>query len=134
MSRSTALDLARSAKLTKLAETRWGPKRRWRCVYCGRVATAVDHFWPTDRGGEDIVQNLMPACLSCNASKRASDPVEWMRRVGIPEHRIQQLLLVAETALWAAPPDLVITRVTPMYGFRKPRRARNSPNQGKTGR
>jgi len=131
MSRSAALDLARSAKLTKLAETRWGPKRRWRCVYCGRVATAVDHFWPTNRGGEDIVQNLMPACLSCNASKRASEPVEWMRRVGIPESRIQQLLLVAETALWTAPPDLKITRVNPAYGFRKPKTAPNRAIQGR---
>ncbi|AXH47346.1 HNH endonuclease [Microbacterium phage Eden] len=113
---STAAEaLRRSAELTKLAETRWGPKRYWHCVYCGRVGSAVDHFYPTAKGGADEVQNLMPACLSCNASKRHADPIEWMRLVGVPETRIAILIQVAETALWTAPKDLKITRAKLTY-------------------
>lgn len=131
MTSSAALALQRSAMLTQRAETRWGPKRHWHCVYCGRVGSAVDHFWPTNRGGTDDVQNLMPACLSCNASKRASEPVEWMRRVGVPEARIQRLLRVAETALWTAPPRLQIRRVELTYGFKEPKTSSRRAKKGR---
>ena len=57
-----------------------------RCAYCGREIRyedmQVDHFIP-QRGwseqGSDDLENLMPACRSCNHYKRAHD-LETFRR------------------------------------------------------
>lgn len=44
-----------------------------RCAYCGKVLEAinqtVDHIIPYTRGGGDDVNNLFPACKSCNSEK-----------------------------------------------------------------
>ncbi|AVR56720.1 HNH endonuclease [Microbacterium phage Didgeridoo] len=93
MTRSHSKSLARSAELTKLAERRWGAKRKWRCVYCGRGAgMVVDHFVPEARGGGDVIWNLVPACDRCNSSKQAHEPGPWMDAVGVPLYR--------QAALW----------------------------------
>ncbi|UGL61864.1 HNH endonuclease [Microbacterium phage Franklin22] len=77
-----------SLALTKLAETRWGPKRKWRCVYCGRGAGIVlDHLWPSSVDGGNDRANLFPACDRCNGSKMDRDPWAWMAAVGVPERR-----------------------------------------------
>jgi 5-methylcytosine-specific restriction endonuclease McrA len=40
------------------------------CAYCGNVITVdkmeVDHIWPKNRGGTDDIENLNPACHTCN--------------------------------------------------------------------
>ncbi|QOP64288.1 HNH endonuclease [Microbacterium phage Quenya] len=77
-----------SVALTELAATRWGPKRKWRCIYCGRGAgLQVDHFVPEAMGGGSNVANLVPACDRCNQSKNGLEPQEWMDRVGVPQAR-----------------------------------------------
>lgn len=49
------------------------------CAYCGsQKKITADHFVPLARGGKHSISNMVPACLSCNSSKRASDPFEWM--------------------------------------------------------
>ena len=53
------------------------------CVYCGFKPSAedepltLDHVMPRSRGGSDEVENLVPACRSCNSSKGARTPEEW---------------------------------------------------------
>ena len=42
-----------------------------RCVYCGAVATCVDHVVAKANGGRDTPENLVPACAACNARKGA---------------------------------------------------------------
>jgi 5-methylcytosine-specific restriction endonuclease McrA len=51
------------------------------CVYCGGPATSMDHVIPRCRGGSDDPTNLVPACQSCNASKRELTPDEWRANV-----------------------------------------------------
>lgn len=93
--RSYSKDLQRSLELTKLAEKRWGPKRRWRCIYCGRGAGIVlDHFEPSSMGGGDDIWNLVPACDRCNASKMDFDPWGWMETAGVPLHRQAAIMRV----------------------------------------
>ena len=46
----------------------------WCCYYCGKqsVDTSVmtlDHVVPFARGGENTIQNCVPACAACNTSK-----------------------------------------------------------------
>lgn len=40
------------------------------CVYCGGVADTLDHVHPLVKGGMHCIENLVPACRSCNCSKQ----------------------------------------------------------------
>src|SRR5690606_18969213 len=40
------------------------------CVYCGGDYESLDHVYPITLGGPHCVENLAPACISCNSSKR----------------------------------------------------------------
>lgn len=58
---------------------------RWllggRCYYCGECAgdnMELDHVVPLVRGGSVGVENLVPACRPCNASKNDSDALTWL--------------------------------------------------------
>lgn len=54
----------------------WGGK----CAYCGQIARSLDHVLPRHKGGLTIIENLVPACLSCNGHKGAEDWVQWYRK------------------------------------------------------
>lgn len=93
-----------SIAFTALAETRWGPKRRWQCAYCGRgVGLTVDHFWPLNDGGTDDVWNSVPCCYECNRAKSDRSPIAWLVAVGVPERRIAAILHAVTTTAWVAP-------------------------------
>lgn len=48
------------------------------CVYCGSCENIeVDHVVPLSRGGKHEIQNLVPACQSCNRSKHNKLLEEW---------------------------------------------------------
>ena len=55
---------------------RW-KKQRKACVYCGELATTVDHVVPLVRGGTNYEGNLAPCCRSCNGSKSGYLIAEW---------------------------------------------------------
>ena len=40
---------------------------------------------PISRGGRYTVENVVPACGSCNASKRNDEVTSWMRRKRLDE-------------------------------------------------
>jgi 5-methylcytosine-specific restriction endonuclease McrA len=49
-----------------------------RCAYCGADGGWTrDHVIPVTRGGSDFIGNILPACMSCNASKQDKFPTEW---------------------------------------------------------
>lgn len=54
------------------------------CVYCGSpLNLTLDHIIPQSRGGSHEPVNLCTCCRSCNSSKGARTPEEWMAsRVG----------------------------------------------------
>ena len=51
--------------------TRRGVLRRdeFRCAYCGRSASTIDHVIPRSRGGADTWENLVACCRRCNSKK-----------------------------------------------------------------
>ena len=51
----------------------------WTCHYCGagNVKLTRDHVVPISRGGSDCIENVVPACMSCNASKGNKLVEEW---------------------------------------------------------
>lgn len=66
-----------------------------RCAYCGTKlknmgAMQADHKVPPALGGADTMENLLPACKSCNHYKRTFD-VEGFRKYlsGIPRRLVR---------------------------------------------
>lgn len=48
------------------------------CIYCGeKGALTVEHILPRSCGGEDIPDNVVMVCRSCNSSKGAKRLYEW---------------------------------------------------------
>ena len=57
------------------------------CWYCGRSVSdcgplTADHIFPRMKGGEDISDNLIMVCRSCNSSKGAKDLLAWYHERG----------------------------------------------------
>lgn len=90
------------------------------CAYCGATGVPMqrDCVLPISRGGRYTLDNVVPACRSCNASKSNDEVTSWMRRRRLDEpsfllrHRdvVLQLraaaLAAAVEAAEAAAPDL----------------------------
>jgi 5-methylcytosine-specific restriction endonuclease McrA len=83
------------------------------CAYCGATDAALqkDCILAISRGGRYTLDNVVPACGSCNASKCNDEVTGWMRRKRLDEatflvrhHQISASLLGASKAL--APDDL----------------------------
>ena len=50
---------------------------RWRCVYCGKKTAALtqDHIIPLSKNGNHSMDNVVPACRSCNSRKHTGPPL-----------------------------------------------------------
>lgn len=63
----------------------------WRgCAYCRAPASAGktlqrDCVLPISRGGRYTLDNVVPACASCNASKCNEEVTHWLRRRRLDE-------------------------------------------------
>jgi 5-methylcytosine-specific restriction endonuclease McrA len=59
------------------------------CAYCGAAGTALqrDCVLPVSRGGRYTLDNIVPACRACNASKCNDEVTAWLRRKGLDERR-----------------------------------------------
>ena len=58
----------------KHTDEEWEDKKRqydFRCVYCGRKMKRLtkDHIVPVRLGGNNFIDNIIPACMSCNRRK-----------------------------------------------------------------
>ena len=53
-----------------------------RCAYCGKTeALEADHRVPLARGGSNDIENILPACHTCNARKHLMDEAEFRARL-----------------------------------------------------
>ena len=57
------------------------------CAYCGAVGVPLqrDCVLPLSRGGRYTMENIVPACRSCNASKSNDEVTGWLRRKKLDE-------------------------------------------------
>ncbi len=57
------------------------------CAYCGVTDPPLqrDCVLPVSRGGRYTLDNIVPACRSCNTSKCAAEVTGWLRRKGLDE-------------------------------------------------
>ena len=80
------------------------------CAYCGAVGTPLqkDCVLPLSRGGRYTLDNIAPACRSCNASKCNDEVTGWLRRKRLDERAFlsRHAEVGAEmTARFDGPPD-----------------------------
>lgn len=73
------------------------------CAYCGArgVPLQRDCVLPISRGGRYTLDNIAPACRSCNASKWNQEVTGWLRRRRLDERTflLRQLEISATLAL-----------------------------------
>jgi 5-methylcytosine-specific restriction endonuclease McrA len=51
------------------------------CAYCGATEDLhIEHVVPISFGGTHVLSNIVPACKSCNFSKRDKDAESWYRQ------------------------------------------------------
>lgn len=48
------------------------------CFYCLEVSDQIDHIVPLAAGGTNDLENLVPACKSCNSSKQDKPLLVWL--------------------------------------------------------
>lgn len=73
------------------------------CAYCTRICRMpqVEHVIPRSAGGALSVENIVPACWWCNASKRDTDADTWMRRKGLNVDAVRARMSVARSYVMA---------------------------------
>ena len=55
-----------------------------RCGYCGVVAPLeAEHRIPVSRGGNSFIENIIPACRTCNARKHRLTETEFRARLEV---------------------------------------------------
>ena len=57
------------------------------CAYCGATGVVLqrDCVLPISRGGRYTLDNVVPACGPCNASKSNDEVTSWLRRKMLDE-------------------------------------------------
>ena len=77
------------------------------CAYCGTPALALqkDCVLPISRGGRYTLDNVVPACASCNASKSNDEVTSWMRRKRYDEPRFLVRFAEVVAALRSRTPE-----------------------------
>ena len=73
------------------------------CAYCGTSSKQLqrDCVLPISRGGRYTLDNVVPACASCNTSKCNEEVTTWMRRKRLDERTflMRRLEISAAVAL-----------------------------------
>lgn len=85
MARGRALAAGQRSTLT-LKEWREILKHwKKRCAYCGSIVrVSIDHKLAVSQGGDNVKENVVPACGSCNSSKLNHPLAEWLpKRIGV---------------------------------------------------
>ena len=77
------------AVVNDLTADQWAAiKAAWNgCAYCGATDTPMqrDCVMAISRGGRYTIDNVVPACASCNTSKCNEEVTTWLRRKRLDE-------------------------------------------------
>lgn len=91
-----------------LTDEQWAAlKAAWRgCAYCGASDTAMqrDCVLAISRGGRYTLENVVPVCRSCNASKCNAEVTGWLRRKRLDERAFLLKHREITATLLQAPP------------------------------
>lgn len=67
-----------------------------KCQYCGKTAITIDHVMPKSRGGQDVWENLVAACMPCNTKKGNRTPDEANMLLAIKPFRPSQAMFIRD--------------------------------------
>ncbi|SEH73031.1 HNH endonuclease [Mycolicibacterium rutilum] len=82
-------------------------KAAWQgCAYCGATDRPLqrDCVMAISRGGRYTIDNVVPACASCNTSKCNDEVTGWLRRKRLDERRFLERYVEIRAALAADAP------------------------------
>jgi 5-methylcytosine-specific restriction endonuclease McrA len=92
-----------SAVVNDLTAEEWAAlKAAWKgCAYCGATDGPLqrDCVMAISRGGRYTVDNVVPACASCNTSKCNEEVTSWLRRKRLDERMFLTRYLEIRAAL-----------------------------------
>ena len=78
-----------AAVVNDLTDDQWSAiKAAWNgCAYCGKAGAALqrDCVMAISRGGRYTIDNVVPACAACNASKCNDEVTGWLCRKRLDE-------------------------------------------------
>lgn len=78
--------------LSKALRLKVHEKYHGRCAYCGKKISyedmQVDHIKSVYLGGENDIDNLLPACRSCNFYKSTYDIEKFRKRISTITQRL----------------------------------------------
>lgn len=64
-----------------------------KCAYCGGQHETWDHVVAVSTGGKSEAGNIVPACRSCNSSKKAKPLADWINSGGqITEYMAEYMI------------------------------------------
>ncbi|CAN7539607.1 HNH endonuclease [Mycolicibacterium frederiksbergense] len=74
------------------------------CAYCGVTDKPMqrDCVMAISRGGRYTVENVVPACAACNASKCNEEVTHWMRRKRLDERAFLTRYIEIRTSMTQA--------------------------------
>lgn len=81
-------------------------KDAWKgCAYCGATDRALqrDCVMAISRGGRYTIDNVVPACATCNTSKCNDEVTAWLRRKRLDERRFLERYVEIRAALAVRP-------------------------------
>lgn len=94
-----------SLVVNDLTDDQWAAlKSAWSgCAYCGATNAALqrDCVLPISRGGRYTLDNVVPACRSCNTSKCSAEVTGWLRHKHLDESGFLLRYLEIRTRLCA---------------------------------
>ena len=90
------------------AEWEWLKDAWQRCAYCGVTDKPLqrDCVMAISRGGRYTVDNVVPACAACNASKCNDEVTGWMRRKRLDERGFLERYVQIRASLTVADPSV----------------------------
>lgn len=107
-----------AAVVNDLTDAQWSTlKKAWDgCAYCGSTAGTMqrDCVIAISRGGRYTIDNVVPACASCNASKCNDEVTGWLRRKRLDERRFLQRYVEIRAQLMAVDDEGAVTVAAPV--------------------
>ena len=101
-----------------LSEEQWTAlKTAWGgCAYCGATGTPLqrDCVLALSRGGRYTLDNIAPACRSCNASKCNDEVTSWLRRKRLDERTFLLRHLEIRAELASRFPNAIDAAIAPV--------------------
>ena len=98
-----------NAVVNDLTGEQWAAlKEAWKgCAYCGATEGTLqrDCVMAISRGGRYTIDNVVPACASCNTSKCNDEVTGWMRRKRLDERKFLTRYIEIRAALAVQAPS-----------------------------